>query len=62
MEKYFSEICLLEQKFVKDPDIVIGQLLKDAQVTLSRFVRFKVGEGIEKKADDFAQEVAKMIG
>lgn len=62
MEKYFSEVCLLEQKFVKDPDVVISQLLKDANVTLTRFVRYKVGEGIEKKADDFAQEVAKMIG
>ncbi|MEI6806683.1 MAG: translation elongation factor Ts, partial [Myxococcaceae bacterium] len=62
MEKYFSEVCLLEQKFVKDPDTVISKLLKDANVTLTRFVRYKVGEGIEKKADDFAQEVAKMIG
>lgn len=62
MEKYFSEVCLLEQKFVKDPDVSISKLLKDANVTLTRFVRYKVGEGIEKKADDFAQEVAKMIG
>lgn len=62
IEKYFSEVCLLEQKFVKDPDVVISKLLKDANVTLSRFVRYKVGEGIEKKTDDFAQEVAKMIG
>lgn len=62
MEKYFSEVCLLEQKFVKDPDTVISKLLKDANVTLTRFVRYKVGEGIEKKTDDFAQEVAKMIG
>ncbi len=62
MEKYFSEVCLLEQKFVKDPDMAISKLLKDANVTLTRFVRYKVGEGIEKKADDFAQEVAKMIG
>lgn len=61
MEKYFSESCLLEQKFVKDPEITIGQLLKDAHVTLTRFVRYKVGEGLEKKANDFAQEVAKMI-
>lgn len=62
IEKYFSEVCLLEQKFVKNPDVSVSQLLKDANVTLSRFVRYKVGEGIEKKADDFAQEVAKMIG
>ncbi|MBH2006522.1 MAG: elongation factor Ts [Myxococcaceae bacterium] len=62
IEKYYSEVCLLEQKFVKDPDTVISKLLKDANVTLSRFVRYKVGEGLEKKSDDFAQEVAKMIG
>ncbi len=62
IEKYYGEVCLLEQKFVKDPDKSVQQLLKDAGVQLTRFVRFKVGEGMEKKADDFAQEVAKMVG
>jgi elongation factor Ts len=66
IEKYFSEVCLLEQKFVKDPDMSINKLLNDVSksagtpITLTRFARFKVGEGLEKKADDFAQEVARM--
>ncbi|MBL4818032.1 MAG: elongation factor Ts [Deltaproteobacteria bacterium] len=62
IEKYYSEVCFLEQKFVKDPDKTIQKLLQEAGVTVIRFVRFKVGEGLEKKADDFAQEVAKMVG
>jgi elongation factor Ts len=67
MEKYYGEVCLLEQKFVKDPDTTITKLLEavskqiEAKVTLTRYARFKVGEGIEKKVDDFAQEVAKMV-
>ncbi len=66
IEKYFSEVCLLEQKFVKDPDTTIAQLIEKASkeagaaITLNQFIRFKVGEGIEKKADDFVQEVAKI--
>ncbi len=66
LEKYFSEVCLLEQKFVKDPDSSIAQLIEKAskeagaQITLNQFIRFKVGDGIEKKADDFVQEVAKI--
>lgn len=66
IEKYFSEVCLLEQKFVKDPNMSIHKLLSDVSkavgttIGLTRFARFKVGEGLEKKADDFAQEVARM--
>ncbi|MES2505024.1 MAG: translation elongation factor Ts [Myxococcota bacterium] len=61
IEKYYGEVCFLEQKFVKDPDKTITQLLSGTGVSVTRFVRFKVGEGLEKKADDFAQEVAKMV-
>jgi elongation factor Ts len=66
LEKYFSEVCLLEQKFVKDPDFSIDQLIEKtsketgARISLNQFMRFKVGEGIEKKTDDFIQEVSKI--
>jgi len=68
IEKYYKEVCLLEQPFVKNPDITIGELLteKVAKIgellTIRRFVRFEVGEGIEKKQENFAEEVAKQIG
>ncbi len=64
MEKYYSEFVLLEQPFVKDPDKTIGQLIAEKvakigeNIQVRRFVRFKLGEGIEKRQDDFAAEVA----
>lgn len=66
MNKFFAESCLLEQGFIKDPDLSITKLLeqwsKDAGCTISvsGFARFKVGEGIEKVQTDFAAEVASM--
>ncbi len=63
LEKYFSEVCLMEQAFVKDPDVTIRQLLSEKiaklgeNISIRRFVRFVVGEGMEKKAMDFAAEV-----
>ena len=66
INKFFGEICLLEQAYVIDPDLkiskVVEKLAKDigAAVTLSRYVRFQLGEGIEKKEDDFAAEVAAL--
>lgn len=66
LAKLASEVCLLEQKFVKDPDISITQLLKNAEgkvgaaLTLKGFTKFTLGEGIEKKQDNLAEEVAKM--
>jgi len=68
IEKYYKEVCLLEQPFVKNPDITIGALLSEKiakigeNLTVRRFVRFEVGEGIEKKQENFAEEVAKTIG
>jgi elongation factor Ts len=59
--KFLKEITLLGQPFVKDPDVSISRLLKDAGATVERFVRFEVGEGIEKKEENFAEEVAKQI-
>ncbi|UJF24634.1 translation elongation factor Ts [Suttonella sp. R2A3] len=57
MKKLFSEVTLLGQKFVKNPDQSIEQLLKEKGATVVRFVRFELGEGIEKESSDFVAEV-----
>lgn len=57
LRKYFEEITLLGQPFVKDPEQSVGQLLKTRQAAVIRFTRFELGEGIEKKSGDFAAEV-----
>ncbi len=59
--KFLKEITLLGQPFVKDPDVTVGKLLKDGGATVTQFVRFEVGEGIEKKVENFADEVMKQI-
>ena len=59
--KYLKEITLVGQAFVKDPDTTVGKLLKDAGARVISFVRFEVGEGIEKKAENFAEEVMQQI-
>ncbi|MCG8539788.1 MAG: translation elongation factor Ts [Clostridia bacterium] len=67
IEKYFKEVCLLEQPFIKNPDITIQDLLNEKiakigeNLNIRRFSRFEVGEGIEKKEENFAEEVAKQI-
>jgi elongation factor Ts len=58
IRKYVAEITLLEQAFVKDPDLTVGALLKKAGADIVSFVRYEVGEGIEKEVVDFAEEVA----
>lgn len=64
IEKFYKETCLLEQPFVKNPDLTIDKLVVEAiaklgeNITVRRFTRYKVGEGIEKKVSDFAAEVA----
>ena len=68
MRKYYEDVCLLEQVFVIDQQSKISAVLEKAgkdfgaPVEIAGFLRFQVGEGIEKKADDFADEVAKMAG
>jgi elongation factor Ts len=62
IRKYLAEISLLEQAFVKDSDTKIGALLKKEGATVNRFVRYEVGEGIEKGEEDFAAEVQKQLG
>ena len=59
--KFYSEICLVEQEFVKDPDTTVGKLVADKGAKIIRFARFEKGEGIEKKEENFAEEVAKQI-
>jgi len=61
MAKFFEEVTLLGQKFVMNPDITVAQAAKDAGVEITGFVRMAVGEGIEKKEEDFAAEVAKTL-
>jgi elongation factor Ts len=61
VRKFLAEISLSEQAFVKDPDTTVGKLLKGAGATLAGFVRFEVGEGIEKEEKDFAAEVAAQL-
>ena len=59
--KFYSEICLVEQEFVKDPDIKVGKLVESKGAKIIRFARFEKGEGLEKKEENFAEEVAKQI-
>jgi elongation factor Ts len=61
LKKYLSEITLLGQPFVKDPDKSVGRLLKDSNASVRRFTRFEVGEGIEKKGGSFADEVMAQV-
>ncbi|MBD3918269.1 translation elongation factor Ts [Paenibacillus sp. PR3] len=61
--KYYEEFCLLEQSFIKDPDKTIATLLKEKistigeNISIRRFVRYELGEGLEKKVDNFVEEV-----
>jgi elongation factor Ts len=59
--KFLKEITLVGQPFVKDPDMTVGKLLKGAGAEVVAFVRFEVGEGIEKKADNFVEEVMSQV-
>jgi len=59
MKKYFEEVTLLGQKFVINPDVTVAEAAKDAGVEVTGYARVVVGEGIEKKEEDFAAEVAK---
>ena len=59
--KFYSEICLVEQEFVKDSDIKVGKLVADKGAKIVRFARFEKGEGLEKREENFAEEVAKQI-
>ena len=61
VKKFLKEITLVGQPFVKDPDVTVGKLLGGANASVTSFVRFEVGEGIEKKVENFADEVMKQV-
>ena len=61
VKKFLTEVTLLGQAFVKDPNKTVGKLLADSEAEVVRFIRFEVGEGIEKKAANFAQEVLSQV-
>ncbi len=61
IQKYYKEICLEEQPFIKDGDISVGTYVKNNNGTIINMIRYEVGEGIEKREEDFAAEVAKQI-
>lgn len=67
IEKYYKEVCLLEQPFVKDPDKTISDLITESiakigeNIAIRRFTRYQLGEGIEKKQEDFAAEVMSFV-
>ena len=59
--KFYAEVCLLDQEFVKDPAQKVGQLISNKGAEMVRFARFEKGEGIEKKEENFAEEVMKQL-
>ena len=67
ISKFYKEVCLLEQPFVKNPDITIERLINDSilkigeKITIRRFARFVMGEGLEKKNENFAEEIDKQM-
>lgn len=67
IEKYYKEVCLMEQPFVKDPDKTISDLITESiakigeNIAIRRFTRYQLGEGIEKKEENFAEEVMSFV-
>ncbi len=68
IKKFYKEICLVDQEYVKDPDMTVGKYVKSVgdalgtTISVEKFTRFEKGEGLEKKEDNFAAEVAEMMG
>jgi elongation factor Ts len=61
VKKMLAEVCLLDQQFFKDPTKSIQDFLKSQNSTATKYIRYEVGEGIEKKVNDFAAEVAAQM-
>ena len=67
IKKYYEDVCLLNQKFVKNPDITVNDLMTEAtlkigeKLSIRRFVRYELGEGLEKRNDNLAEEVEKQM-
>jgi elongation factor Ts len=68
LNKLASEVCLYEQSFVKDPDTTIAKLIEKvsketgASIRVTKFMKLNLGEGVEKKSENFAEEIAKLTG
>ena len=66
IQKFYKEICLMEQDFVKEPDKTVKEVVNEAvlalgeKISIRRFVRYEMGEGLEKRQDNLAEEIAKM--
>ena len=61
LKKFYSEVCLNEQQFIKDGNVTIKDFLKDNDMELVKMVRYEVGEGLEKREENFADEVMSQI-
>ena len=61
LQKFFEEICLVDQVFVKDSNMKVSELLKQKDAEVVEFARFEKGEGIEKKEENFAEEVMNQL-
>nr|WP_126831029.1 translation elongation factor Ts [Vagococcus fessus] len=61
MQKFLAEICLVDQPFVKDPDLTVAKFAATKDATVKSFIRFEVGEGMEKREENFAEEVANQM-
>ncbi|RLQ11009.1 translation elongation factor Ts [Geobacillus sp. FSL K6-0789] len=61
LKKFYEDICLLEQAFVKNPDVTVRQYVESNGATVKQFIRYEVGEGLEKRQDNFAEEVMSQV-
>ena len=67
IKKFYKDVCLMEQEYVKDPSKTITQLVNEAiskigeKISVRRFVRYQMGEGLEKRNENFAEEIKKQI-
>ncbi len=61
INKFYNQICLLEQDYIRDTDLQVQDVLEDSDISIKQFVRYELGEGIEKKEEDFAEEVMSEV-
>ena len=61
IKKYYKEVCLVEQPFIKDSGVSVGQYAKNNNMEVISMIRYEVGEGIEKRNENFAEEVMNQI-
>lgn len=61
INKFYNQICLLEQEYIRDTDLQVQEVMDESEVSIKQFVRYELGEGIEKKNEDFAEEVMSEV-